>query len=79
MNFLAMILAKIGESIVVNKLPGLLMWLVGKIRVALFNKKADEAAEELKKAGTNPELTPEQKAKEVENAFDSVNRTHNPH
>mgnify|MGYP000210906751 CR=1 FL=1 len=78
MNFIVMILTKIGESILVNRLPQLIMLIAEKIRLAFFKKNAQNAADELKKAGTKPELTPEQKAKEIENAFDSVNRNINP-
>lgn len=53
-----------------------------KEKVALENKaineKEEKAQKTLEEAGTNPALTPQQKAKEIEDAFDALIKSRNP-
>lgn len=46
--------------------------LIAKLQTYFWKKKVDAAIEAVEKAGTNPELTPEEKAKEQKDAFDKL-------
>jgi hypothetical protein len=59
-------------------LPQIKAWFDMVINKIKRDQELAEKLEDLKKAGTNPELTPEQKAKEIEDAglalIDSANK-----
>jgi len=75
LNVIQMLLQKF----VAQNALGWIEALIAKLKTAAWKKKVEEATEAVKEAGTNPELTPEQKAKEQEDAFaklvDTVTRT----
>ena len=71
---LLLLLKPLIQKYIINKV---LAWAAWAFERWQRNLEIDKAAEKLKEAGTKPELTPEQKAKEQEDAFDKLHDTVN--
>lgn len=72
-NIIKLFLQKYAVEAAINWVLG----LIAKLKTGAWKKEVDKATEAVKEAGTNPELTPEQKAKEQEDAFNKLNNTVN--